>query len=133
MLQMTQNEFSKQCNKWWEVSSCRNSSNVLILLLYGNVITQIWNKKHVNGYMWNSWKFKMTTFHDTFLISFCIVDSKYWVFSFQKANASCYICKFLVRKQEKCYKSIQNLIFFQYFVSFVVTISIGWLNFRKVT
>ena len=30
---------------------------------------------------------------------------------FHKTKTNCYICKFLVLKQEKCYKSTQNLIF----------------------
>ena len=58
----------------------------------------------------HSWKVKTTTFHPRYLVSFCNVSSKYWVFIFSTYPKL--FIKFESCIQDKCYKPCNKLIFF---------------------
>ena len=53
----------------------------------------------------------MTTFYPTYLVSFCNVSSKYWVFIFSTYPKL--FIKFESCIQDKCYKLCNKLIFSQ--------------------
>ena len=60
---------------------CWNSSHVLMLHI-APLWHKFWYLKQKNCCIWHSWKLKITTYHPTYLVSFCIVNSKYWVLIF---------------------------------------------------